>query len=256
MAGPVVRRILVVEDQAIHRDLVTLVLRKLHYEVDAVGTAAAAGARLAAGPYALVLLDRSLPDMDGLELARRLRTTDGPERSVPIVLLGLGDEEMGGGGPRLPAVAQGQLAKPVQIDRLLGMVRSLTSGRAPAAGPADAAPPPVDIEHLLSFTDGDVQLERELVALFLSTAAVYLERMDRAIESGQDWAQAAHALKGASANLGARRVATMAAAAEAAGPDRRRVAELAAAVEEVRGFFRRRDAGNAFEASPGAAGGA
>jgi HPt (histidine-containing phosphotransfer) domain-containing protein len=114
--------------------------------------------------------------------------------------------------------------------------------REPAIGGAPDVPL-MDLVHLRSFTDGDAQLEQELGALYLATADLYLARMAAALEGGHggggDWSSAAHALKGASANLGARRVAALAAAAERAPAEPDRLAALRRAIEEVRAFFER-----------------
>jgi HPt (histidine-containing phosphotransfer) domain-containing protein len=95
---------------------------------------------------------------------------------------------------------------------------------------------PLDLERLASFTGGDPQLERELISLYLATSALYLERM-RAAGGGEGWAKAAHALKGASANIGATAMARLAEAAErAATPSPDRLEEL----EAVRDLVQRR----------------
>jgi hypothetical protein len=60
------------------------------------------------------------------------------------------------------------------------------------------------------------------------------------VEGGGDWSRAAHALKGASGNIGAVEVARLAAEAEAAAPDPERLAGLEAALDAVRRFFRGR----------------
>jgi HPt (histidine-containing phosphotransfer) domain-containing protein len=105
------------------------------------------------------------------------------------------------------------------------------------ARPADAAEdaqPVIDLDHLRSFTDGDPQLEVELLTLYLSTTDVYLARMAEALAAGDSWTATAHALKGASANLGARRVMAIAVAAEHAAPDAAQLQALRGAVGEVR----------------------
>ena len=106
-----------------------------------------------------------------------------------------------------------------------------------ATSPGSAA---IDVDHLVSFTAGDSQLERELFTLYLSTAEVYLVRMREAIGVDRDWCAAAHALKGASANMGAVHVAALAATAETVTPDGSAVDQLAAAVDDVRSFVDRR----------------
>ncbi len=107
-------------------------------------------------------------------------------------------------------------------------------------GEPSSTEPVLDLAHLRGFTDGDPQLEGELSALFLSTAATYLLGMREALAVGRPWASIAHALKGASANLGARRLATLARVAEASAPDSAQLDAITQALEEVRVLFARR----------------
>ena len=87
----------------------------------------------------------------------------------------------------------------------------------PEQGRANAAVEPVlDRDHLRGFTEGDPRLERELSALFLATAEMYLQQMQEAVAGGRPWTAIAHALKGASANLRAEATASAAARLEAA----------------------------------------
>lgn len=120
--------------------------------------------------------------------------------------------------------------------------------------PAETALPEpeqvIDLDHLHSFTDGDPQLEGELLTLFLSTSDVYLARMRQALAAGESWTATAHALKGASANLGARRLRTLALAAEQIGPDAAHLQKLGAALEEVRALARTMPGWVAAQADP------
>jgi HPt (histidine-containing phosphotransfer) domain-containing protein len=100
--------------------------------------------------------------------------------------------------------------------------------------------PVMDLDHLDGFTVGDRQLEGELAALFLSTAQAYVDRMSRALATGESWTGTAHALKGASANLGARRLALLARLAERSMPDASRLDEVCRALDEVRDYFQAR----------------
>jgi HPt (histidine-containing phosphotransfer) domain-containing protein len=98
------------------------------------------------------------------------------------------------------------------------------------------------VERLQEFTDGDAQLERELSSLYLSTATLYLDEMRASLTNAEEWRRTAHALKGASGNIGAVEVARLAAEAERSDPAPDRLAGLEDALEEVRRFFRDRGA--------------
>ena len=99
----------------------------------------------------------------------------------------------------------------------------------------------IDEAHLGSFTEGDTTLEDELAELFVSTARGYLKRMKEALEEKRGWSAEAHALKGAGANLGAKRVAALAREAEFSPPSEDQIDALHEAIQEVEAFFTHRE---------------
>lgn len=98
----------------------------------------------------------------------------------------------------------------------------------------------IDLDHLSTFTDDDADLEAELADLFSTTARRYLTAMQTAVLEERAWSAEVHALKGASANLGARRVAALAKAAEFATPSEAWLQVLRLALEDVTAFFAER----------------
>lgn len=98
----------------------------------------------------------------------------------------------------------------------------------------------IDIEHFSTFTDGDRDLEAELFDLYRTTAARYLSAMEDALSEERTWSAEAHALKGASGNLGARRVAALAKNAEFDAPSSTQLQALRDALDEVVAFFEKR----------------
>lgn len=98
----------------------------------------------------------------------------------------------------------------------------------------------IDDGRLASFTGGDKELEAELVALYVETAQLYLTRLRGALDDVAAWQRAAHALKGASANIGALLVARLAAENEQGEPSLGALRRLEAEVAAVREVFRAR----------------
>lgn len=86
MAGSV----LLVEDEENLASLVQAYLEREGYSVVAVGTGAEALSALERQPVRLVVLDLTLPDMDGLEVCRQIRGRS----SVPVVMLTARDDEV------------------------------------------------------------------------------------------------------------------------------------------------------------------
>jgi CheY-like chemotaxis protein/nitrogen-specific signal transduction histidine kinase len=77
--------ILCAEDNPYGRVVLNTILSELGHRADFVGTGVAAVAAVAAGPYDMVLMDVTLPDIDGIEATRRIRALKGNAGRVPIV---------------------------------------------------------------------------------------------------------------------------------------------------------------------------
>jgi two-component system response regulator PilR (NtrC family) len=124
--------VLVIDDEADLRELLSLTLVRLGLDVDAAESLAQARALLARNQYALCLTDMRLPDGVGLDLVREVATASGPPIAV-ITAFGSTENAVAA----LKAGAFDYLTKPVDLDQLRMLVRSAL--RAPEAGPSDAA---------------------------------------------------------------------------------------------------------------------
>lgn len=117
------RSILLVEDNEDNRIVYATILRHHGYRVLEAFDGAEALAKVEAEHPDLVLLDISLPLIDGWEVSRRLRSTE-PTRSIPIVALTAhampGDRERA----RLEGF-DGYLAKPCEPRAVLAEVKRL-----------------------------------------------------------------------------------------------------------------------------------
>jgi two-component system, cell cycle response regulator DivK len=131
------RTILLVEDNDLNSDMLR---RRLSHRGYAVLLAANGqqGIDLARSAKPdLVLMDLSLPEIDGLQATQILKS-DAGTRGIPVLALTahamLGDREKA-----VQAGCDGYATKPVDLPALLGMIERLTGGRGaatPDAGPA------------------------------------------------------------------------------------------------------------------------
>ena len=124
-------RILVVEDEANIAEYLVIGLREEGYTVQHAADGITAWQLLKEEAWDLVLLDWSLPGIDGLELLRRLRERD---RRMPVLFLTARDEVqfrvLG-----LDSGADDYLCKPFDFEELLARVRALIR-RGETAGSA------------------------------------------------------------------------------------------------------------------------
>lgn len=122
-------RILVVEDEVDLADAIAVGLRREGYAVDVAHDGGGAEDRISVSDYDLITLDLNLPDTDGLDLARRIRTDprfapldDGPPPRILMVTARDGVSERVEG---LDEGADDYLVKPFAFTELSARVRSL-----------------------------------------------------------------------------------------------------------------------------------
>lgn len=88
------RKVLVVDDHAHIREVITFALKRAGYEVATAGDGAAALRHIERNAPELVILDILMPEMDGLEVCRALRGSGGSGRNLPILFLSSKDDEV------------------------------------------------------------------------------------------------------------------------------------------------------------------
>jgi len=113
-------RILVVDDEASITELIRYNLKKEGYEVDVAADGATALSLATSANYDLIIMDVMLPNLDGYEVVRRLRSTS----SVPVLFLSARDTEL----DKVVGLEIGgddYLAKPFGMRELLARVKAL-----------------------------------------------------------------------------------------------------------------------------------
>jgi two-component system KDP operon response regulator KdpE len=145
-----VPRVLVVDDEQQIRRSLRVTLRTNGYEVDEAATGEAALDSVAVRPPELIILDLALPDVDGVEVTRRLREWT---RLPIIVLSAMGDDEAK--VRALDAGADDYVTKPFSVPELLARMR-VALRRATLGNEA--------VDRILRLEDVEIDLARRLVA--------------------------------------------------------------------------------------------
>lgn len=113
--------ILLVEDNEMNRDMLSRRLQRKGYEVVMATDGEEAVAMVQINRPALILMDMSLPVMDGWEATRRIKASD---RTIPVIALTAhamaGDEQQA-----REAGCDDYDVKPVEFQRLLGKMETL-----------------------------------------------------------------------------------------------------------------------------------
>jgi two-component system KDP operon response regulator KdpE len=145
-----VTKILVVDDEPQIRRALRTSLEAHGYAVETAGAAEQAVVSAAESSPDLVFLDLGLPDLDGTEVIRRIRSFS----DVPIIILSVRDRQADKVAA-LDAGADDYVAKPFGMEEVLARLRA----QLRRAQPEDAGP------AVLRFGDLEVDLARRLVTL-------------------------------------------------------------------------------------------
>jgi len=227
-------KVLLAEDNPVNQKVAVGCLSKLGCRVDVVGTGQEALEALQREPYDLVFMDVQMPVLDGMEATRMIRkgrvTVVDP--GVPIIAMTAhalqGDREM-----CLKAGMDDYVSKPLRLEDLqAAMERQLkrraeggavneSRGASPAWGDEGHGAMErevLDWDELAERLAGDVDLAWEVLSEFVETLPQRLAEIDEAVRIADPGLikRLAHTLKGASANISARRLSEAALAVEQA----------------------------------------
>ena len=124
------RKLLLVEDNEMNRDILTRRLKRRGYHVVVAADGEEGVAMAQTEAPDLILMDMSLPVLDGWEATRRLKSLP-QTRSIPVIALTAhamrGDREKA-----LKAGCDDYDTKPIQLPRLLGKITTLL-GKLPGS---------------------------------------------------------------------------------------------------------------------------
>jgi two-component system phosphate regulon response regulator PhoB len=155
-------RVLIVEDEPDIRDLLVFHLEREGYQVTKSKTGPEALRSARSSPPDLVLLDIMLPEMDGLEVCRRLRQ-DPATQGLPIVMLTARGDEV----DRILGLELGAddyVVKPFSPRELVARIRAVLRRTRPVASDASLSVGRLTIDpaaHTVTVDGGPVSLTRK-----------------------------------------------------------------------------------------------
>jgi CheY-like chemotaxis protein len=121
-------RILLAEDNSVNQMLAVRLLRGLGYTADVAGNGVEAVDAVERGGYDLVLMDVQMPEMDGLEATREIRTrhgADGP-RIVAMTANAMAEDR----DECLAAGMDDYVSKPIRIEELVSALERAAGAHA------------------------------------------------------------------------------------------------------------------------------
>ena len=210
-------RVLIAEDNIVNQKVVLYMLKKLGIQADIANTGVEAANAATKIAYDLILMDCQMPEMDGFEATKAIRSRElaaNTSQKVPIVAMTANAMA----GDRDKCLASGMddyRKKPLHMSDIASVIEQWIPAHPllqPLPGKTaanDAAEteylPPLDLERVNNMFAQDKKVVQEMLALYLTSTQSSFERLQTAIdqEDSRTTARIAHEIKGASAYIAA-----------------------------------------------------
>jgi CheY-like chemotaxis protein len=238
-------RVLLCDDNAINQKVAVRLLQQMGYKPDLSVNGVEALAALDRQQYDLIFMDVQMPEMDGLEATRAIRERQKDKTRYPgykpsIIIVAMTANAMA--GDREKCIAAGMddyLSKPVRPEDVRRIIerwasaavmpdpsptvaQTATATRSVEEKPKESnEPPPVNMERLLDFTNGNPDDLRELIALYLKQTNEQVDQLQAAVQGANaaEVRRLAHSCAGASATCGMVRIVPLLRELERQGND-------------------------------------
>jgi CheY-like chemotaxis protein len=188
-------RVLIVDDNELNLEVAMRTLKQWDIEVDVADSGAAALAKLEKSSFDLILMDLQMPEMDGFETTRHIRSQFSPPLSqIPIIAVTAfvtNEAE----DRSFAAGMNGYLPKPIEpaalhatIVRLLNLDFSPTTQAASADVTQNVHPAGriSNLSYIESISNGDQTFVLKMVEIYLEQTELFLRQLLEAYEQ-KDW---------------------------------------------------------------------
>jgi two-component system sensor histidine kinase RpfC len=213
-------RILVADDNPTNREVVGKILERSGHDVTLVNDGEQALDAIEHQAPNLVILDRNMPGMGGMEALQALRLMMRGRERLPVIMLSA-DVTPEAKREALEAGADAFLPKPIEALRLLDEIQRLAGVKAEPARAAEPQPAPrraqaplapaiVNAETLAHLEElgSSLAFVEKLIRVFLTDNSTLLERIEQVLagRNYHEFRSLLHAMKGSSASMGTDRL--------------------------------------------------
>jgi len=226
--------VLFAEDNPVNQEVTLKQLNKLGYAVEVANNGKEALALFTQRKFGLVLTDLHMPEIDGYELAIKIRKREQQSRTQTPILAITAAASKEDAQRCLDVGMDSHLPKPIEFDRLKEVMdfwlpkEQETGSEQPAPKQEteatvdvtpDQPPYPVDPEALTRIVGDDPDVHQSLLGRFVETSEQTITEIHTAFEasSAKDIGELGHKLKSAARTIGANALADLSVELEAAG---------------------------------------
>jgi len=244
-------RVLVAEDNLVNQKVAQRILANFGLQAKIVENGAQALKALEEESFDLVLMDVQMPEMDGFEATRKIRSLEASVKNPDIPIIAMTAHAMKGDRERcLEMGMDGYVCKPINPQELYEAIsKQLSEGGGLAEkdlafklGPDEDSDTIRIFDHvsLLLRLQGDEDFFQEVINDFLEDVTFRLEELWKAVKNNDavQVEQQSHTVKGTAANVGAYALRDVALQLETAGKNKQ-LEKVPYLIEKIEAEFKR-----------------
>jgi two-component system sensor histidine kinase/response regulator len=211
--------VLVAEDNTVNQKIVVRMLLKLGYRSDVVANGREALAATQRRQYAAILMDCQMPEMDGFEATATIREREMLTKNRTSIVAMTAHALKGDRERCYAAGMDDYIAKPLKLEDLEKVLNRVLVPSETLPVPSDEAPvrinPDLDVEMLNTWRnlteEGESDFLTEIIDLFIENTPPLISEIHKAFaeQNAVQLQRFAHKLKGSSANVGAKSMASL-----------------------------------------------
>jgi len=209
-------RVLVADDNPTNREVIRRILERGGHGTTVVDDGEQVLHAMERERFDVVLLDRNMPGLSGIEVLQAIRVMTGGGARLPVAILSA-DVTPEAKREALEAGADAFLPKPIEFSRLLRELDTLASAREepvrsegapPRATPESCSVINVETLRLLEELGSSPEFMENLAEVFIADTTRLLERIEVAVASRNcgELRSLVHAMKGSAVSMGAERL--------------------------------------------------
>lgn len=204
-------KILLAEDNVVNQRLALKLLEKMGYRADLAANGHEVLAALEKQFYDIVFMDMQMPEMDGLEATRQIRSR-WPQEAQPIVIAMTANAMKSDKDACFEAGMNDFIGKPVRISEVTEKLKKYRGSQKPTSVSKAVITVKVPVDKILDNFDQDYDLFESAIQSFLDDLPNRLKEIQVALAANDPKAlrEAVHAFKGAASNFLADQVVSLA----------------------------------------------
>lgn len=232
--------ILLVEDMVLNQNLIKKIMQKWKVKLDIANNGIQALAKLKTNHYDLILMDIQMPEMDGYEATKHIRSNENDDlKIIPIIAL-TAHASSSEAEKCINLGMNAYLAKPFNAEHLKRLIIQQTQLRLQKHEVNNNSKKHYNLNYLKEHAEGDFAFLKEMIEIFLKESPILIDELKESIasENYQKIKISSHSMKGIFLTLGIKKAGQLIREIELLADNKEKIEEIKKLCSEIESIYK------------------